>query len=61
MTNDRLMKALNKATRDLRHANAMAELAFSAAARRRHERRALVAKRRIAEASRWLDLFGCEA
>lgn len=59
MTQDRATRALAKASKDLHHARAMAALAFSPAARRRHERRERVALARIADARRAIA-FGCE-
>lgn len=49
MTHDRITRALARAQKDYRHALAMGELAFSVAARKRHERRARVAKARMAD------------
>lgn len=54
MTSDRATRALSRALNDLRHAKAMAALAFSEPARKRHERRAAVAASRVKDAQRWI-------
>lgn len=58
MTQDRIIKAIARATRDLHHARAMGALAFGEAARKRHARRERVAANRIREAKRALAMGG---
>lgn len=58
MTFDRCAQALARARKEERHAQAMITLAMSDAARKRHERRLITARRRIADARRDLACSG---